>query len=283
MQYGRAGARLVLAARRERELNAVAARARSAGAAGVVTVVADMSRAADCGVVVAAAVGAYGGLHTLVLNHARFDEGLAQLWNSTDDVDNTLIAQFATNVGGAAHAIRHALPHLIAARGHVAVVSSGSVRAPAAFHPGYVASKSGLHGLVDTMRYEWRLTGVPVTLGVMVLGMIATPEILADAALARLELGPLSVPFAYPVEDTAREMICDATARWWESHIPRSLAVSARVLNLPGLEYAKEAAINAVYVLKVPRYVDAVRAAREAVAAAAARAARGGLAGAGAE
>ena len=33
VQYGRAGARLVLAARREKELNAVGARARSAGAA----------------------------------------------------------------------------------------------------------------------------------------------------------------------------------------------------------------------------------------------------------
>ncbi len=257
-QYGRKGAIVVIAARRKAQLEAVAAKVTAAGASGVTLVQTDMSQAADCERLIATAVERWGRIDTLVLNHAQFDDGLAQHWNSSADVDATLLAQMKTNVGGVAYSIRAALPHLEKTRGIVGVVTSASVKCPAPFHPGYVASKSALHGLIDTWRHELRLTGTPVDLQLLVLGMIATPEVIVDKELAG---------FAMPVDACAAEMLCALQARWDETLVPKYLSVWNEVLRAGGRSFL-EWAMEKLYISKVPRYVNAIRAVKEARAAA---------------
>ena len=60
LQYGARGVRLVLVARRKAELDGVASRARSLGAAGVLAMTADMSVGSDMDRVLNATMEAYG-------------------------------------------------------------------------------------------------------------------------------------------------------------------------------------------------------------------------------
>lgn len=207
-QYGAYGARVLIAARRASELERVAAKVKAAGATDVAWVTADMANAKDCERMIDTAVSKWGTIHTLVVNHAAFDDGLFQSWNSSEDIDRTMGHQFQTNVVGTAYSIRAALPHLIRSKGHIGVVSSASVKVAAPFHPGYVTSKAALHGLTDVLRTEFHLTNTPVTVGILVVGMIATPDVVKDAALKGL---------ATPVPVCAADMLCSLQARWDES------------------------------------------------------------------
>jgi hypothetical protein len=54
-----------------------------------------------------------------------------------------------------------------------------------------------------------------VTIGIQVLGMIATAEVMRDEALR---------PLAMPVPKCAAEMICAVQARWHEVYIPKWMA-----------------------------------------------------------
>lgn len=212
VQYGALGARLVLAARRARELEATADAARAAGAPAVVTVPTDMANGTAVEALVAAAAAAFGRLDTLVLNHAMVDDALFASHAGPADLDASMLAIFRANVMGSAYAARAALPLLEAAGGHIAVVGSASAKVAAPFHAGYVASKHALHGVFDTLRAELHLARSAVTVGIQVLGMIATKEVLADPALAGL---------AAPVPAVAGEMICAVQARAYETYVPK--------------------------------------------------------------
>lgn len=212
VQYGGLGARLVLAARRRTELEATAEAAKAAGAVDVLVLPTDMSDGSQVEALISAAVDRFGRLDKLILNHAMVDDALFSSHGSPASLDDSMLAIFRANVMGSAYAARAALPHLEATGGHIAVVGSASAKVAAPFHAGYVASKHALHGVFDTLRAELHLAGSTVTIGIQVLGMIATKEVLRDPALAGL---------AAPVPSVAREMICAAQARWYEVYVPR--------------------------------------------------------------
>jgi NAD(P)-dependent dehydrogenase (short-subunit alcohol dehydrogenase family) len=245
VQYGSLGARVVIGARRRAELEAVAARVRGAGGEAV-AVAGDMGVAADCEALIAAAAEHFGGLDTLVVNHAMFDDGLF-IERDAAALEATLGAQLRVNVLGAAHLLRAALPLLEAsARGGRAVeVSSGTTRIAAPFHPGYGASKSGSNGLFRHVAAELALLRSSVSVTTCVLGMIATPEVTAHEGLRGS---------AYPVGDTARGIIEAAAARLQVAWVPQWIAFGAH------LAYASSALehvfMNNFYTQKVPAYVQ---------------------------
>lgn len=212
VQYGRLGANLVLAARRREELETVAAAALAAGAASALAVPTDMSDAGAVTSLVETTVARFGRIDILFLNHAIVDDALFISNADAAAVDATFTRIFRTNVVGSAMAARVALPHLEKTRGHIAIVSSASAKVAAPFHSGYVTSKHGLHGVFDTLRAELHLLRSNVTVGLQVLGMIGTKEVLADPALAGM---------ASPVPPVAAEMICTSQARWDESFVPK--------------------------------------------------------------
>lgn len=249
VQYGALGARLVLAARRGAELRAVGAAASAAGAADVLALPTDMADPAAVRAMVEAAVARFGRLDVLLLNHATVDDALFVAHTTPAALETAIGTPFRVNVLGSAHAARAALPHLEATAGHIAVVSSASAKVAAPFHAGYVASKHALHGVFETLRAELHLLRSNVTVGLLVLGMIATPEVLRDPTLAGM---------AAPVPAVASEMICAIQARWGESYVPKWYKLWAAATAVGGDAFAEWVMVTA-YISKVERYAAAVR------------------------
>lgn len=245
IQYGALGARVAIGARRVVELESVAARIRAAGGEAI-AVPGDMGVAADCAALIGAATAAWGGLDTLVVNHALFDDGLFIERNATS-LESTLGAQLRVNVLGAAWLLSEALPWLEKSKigGRVVEVSSGTTRIAAPFHPGYGASKSGAAGLFKHVAAELSLLRSNVSITSAVLGMIATPEVTQHAGLR---------DSAYPVEDTARGIIEAGASRVKVAFVPKWIAAGVWLSYVsPTLEHIF---MNDFYTKKVESYVE---------------------------
>ena len=158
-QLAAKGARLVLAARNEKELEAVAADCRKAGAP-VVCVRADVASERDCQAIVAGAVLAFGRLDTFVNNAG------VSMWARFEDIEDMSILEriMQVNYMGAVYCTRHALPHLRESRGRLVGVASlaGMVGVPT--RTGYSASKHAMRGFFDSLRIELDGSGVTVTM-----------------------------------------------------------------------------------------------------------------------
>src|SRR5215218_8678826 len=158
LAFARAGASVVLAARREAPLRQAAAECEQAGgrAVAVPTDVRDeaaVRRLAD------EAVARFGGIDVWVNNAGvtllgRFEDAPSELWREVLEV----------NLFGYANGARAAIPHL-RARGGGAIVNVGSVnsRVGAPYASAYVASKFAVRGFAECLRDELRGTGIDVS------------------------------------------------------------------------------------------------------------------------
>jgi short-subunit dehydrogenase len=158
-QLAAKGAKLVLAARNEKELEAVAEDCRKA-AASVVVVKADVAIERDCQAIVAGAVLAFGRLDTLVNNAGM------SMWARFEDIEDMSILEriMQVNYMGSVYCTRHALPHLRETRGRIVAVASlaGLVGVPT--RTGYSASKHAMRGFFDSLRIELADSGITVTM-----------------------------------------------------------------------------------------------------------------------
>ena len=169
---GRGDTALVLAARSEDKLEAVAAQCRSRGAA-VLVQRCDVGVQADCIALMAAAVQAFGGIDVLVNNagmsaHARFIEVTDLGWYE---------ALMRTNLWGSVWCTHAALPHLKARRGRIVAVASlaGLVGVPG--RTAYCATKFAMVGFFEALHTELHdadtgKAGVSVT--IVYPGVVAT-------------------------------------------------------------------------------------------------------------
>ena len=153
------GARLVLAARSEKELEGVAADCRKAGAQ-VVAVRADVTTERDCQAIVAGATTAFGRLDALVNNAG------ATMWARFEDVQDMSILEriMQVNYMGAVYCTHHALPFLRESRGLIVGISSLAGRTGVPTRTGYAASKHAMTGFFDSRRIELQGSGVDVTM-----------------------------------------------------------------------------------------------------------------------
>lgn len=158
-QLAAKGAKLVLAARSEKELEAVAEDCRKAGAA-VVTVKADVSVERDCQAIVAGAVIAFGRVDTLVNNAG------VSMWARFEDIEDVSVLEriMRVNYMGAVYCTRHALPYLRESRGRLVGISSLAGRTGVPTRTGYAASKHAMTGFFDSLRIELAGSGVTVTM-----------------------------------------------------------------------------------------------------------------------
>lgn len=147
VQLGRAGARLVLAARRVDRLNEVALD--RGGAPGVVRC--DVRDERDCHMVVAAAVERLGGLDGLV-----YAAGIGPLVQLIDADQGIWRQALETNLLGASLVTKAAISYLEASEGRAVYFSSTSASITPPW-PGlnlYVVSKAGLDKLILAWRSE---------------------------------------------------------------------------------------------------------------------------------
>ncbi|MGW8390304.1 SDR family oxidoreductase [Pseudoduganella sp. HUAS MS19] len=149
---------LVLAARNEAALQAVAADCNSAGAHTLV-VATDVAQQAQCRHLVAAAVERFGRIDVLVNNagrsaHALFEEVADLGWY--EDL-------MRVNLWGAIWCTHAALPYLKEAQGRIVAVSSlaGLVGVPG--RTAYGATKFAMAGFFEALRAEMKPYGVSVT------------------------------------------------------------------------------------------------------------------------
>ncbi|HEV2295626.1 MAG TPA: SDR family oxidoreductase [Tepidisphaeraceae bacterium] len=156
----RRGAKLVLAARREKRLESLNA---SLGG-GHLTVVTDVANREDCQRLIERALQQFGRIDTLVCNAGYGYYRLVQ--NTTPDDVRKI---FATNVFGTTDCIAAAMPHLLDQplrdnyRAQVMIVSSAAARRTPPYLGVYGATKAAQLSIAEAMRVELRPKGIAVT------------------------------------------------------------------------------------------------------------------------
>jgi short-subunit dehydrogenase len=153
-------AALVLAARNQQKLDAVAAQCRASGAQAE-TVMTDVAQEAQCRALVGRAVQSFGRVDALINNagvsaQALFGDVRAQDLHWYEDL-------MKVNLWGAVWCTHAALPHLKESRGQIVAVSSlaGLVGVPG--RTAYSATKFALAGFFEALRVELKPLGVSVT------------------------------------------------------------------------------------------------------------------------
>ncbi len=155
----RRGAALAVAARREKELTALAAECAAMGVR-CVAITADVSKETDCRRVIDTATKELGGVDILV-NNAGFAIFDAILAAREDD----LRSMMETNFFGALHCAQAVLPQMLA-RGEGAIVNVASIAGIMGFARmgGYSATKFALVGFTEALRDEVATQGVHVSM-----------------------------------------------------------------------------------------------------------------------
>ena len=170
LRLARQGSFLVLAARRQAELEALAQEIRALGtdALALPTDVTDQSQVQA---LVQAALQRWGRIDGLVSNAGQYvrtpirEMSIASLERS-----------MAVNFYAGVYAVQAVLPTMLAQRkGTIVLVNSGDARTPIPPDTPYVAAKCALSGFGDILRQELRGSGVEVTM--IYPGRIDTPMI----------------------------------------------------------------------------------------------------------
>jgi NAD(P)-dependent dehydrogenase (short-subunit alcohol dehydrogenase family) len=167
---GRADAELVLTDRNTAQLDEVAARLDGSGARVALARPADVADLAQVQAF-AEAVHRQGGSVDVVMNVA----GIAA-WGTVDRLEHRQWqAMVDVNLMGPIHVIESFVPAMIAAGrgGHLVNVSSAAGLLGLPWHAAYSASKFGLRGVSEVLRFDLRQHGIGVSL--VCPGGVATP------------------------------------------------------------------------------------------------------------
>jgi NAD(P)-dependent dehydrogenase (short-subunit alcohol dehydrogenase family) len=154
VEWAKRGDNVVLAARNEDELRALAERC----GPNALAVKTDVTEPAQCEAMVKAAVSRFGGIDVLVNN-----AGISMWARFRDITDLSMFDRIMrVNYLGTVYATHFALPHLIASRGLVVGISSLTGKTGVPTRSGYAASKHAMQGFLDSIRIELAETGVDV-------------------------------------------------------------------------------------------------------------------------
>lgn len=161
-EFGRAGARVVLAARRVDKLQALAQQVNAMGTGAETLVVqADLSKLEDIKSMIAQTLASFGRIDVLINN-----AGFGRLdWLENLDPIKDIQAQIDVNVMGVIQTTRQVLPVMINQRaGSIINMCSmaGLVGTPT--YSIYAASKHAVHGFSEALRREVKPWGVDVSL-----------------------------------------------------------------------------------------------------------------------
>lgn len=156
---------IVLAARREAELNALA---KELGPT-TLAVVTDVTKRAEVERLVAKTIETFGRIDVIVNNAGR---GISRLPSELTDQD--IDDMMTVNVKSVLYGIQAVLPHMKKQQsGQIITISSGLARFPfAAIRSAYAASKAAVNLLMGTLRQELRGTGIHAT--TVMPGVVAT-------------------------------------------------------------------------------------------------------------
>jgi short-subunit dehydrogenase len=164
---GARGAKVVLAARRQSELEAVAAQSGPAALA----VATDVTQRAEVERLRDAALARFGHIDVWVNNAGR---GITR--SVADLTDEDLDAMWSVNVKSAVYGMQAVLPHFKERNaGQIVNISSGLSRLPTMpTRSAYSATKHALNALSASLRLELRQTHPGIRVSVVIPGLVAT-------------------------------------------------------------------------------------------------------------
>jgi NADP-dependent 3-hydroxy acid dehydrogenase YdfG len=194
-RLGAAGHRVALAARRERALQEVAARA----GAGAIAVPTDVTRRGDVERLRDRAIAAFGHVDVWVNNAGQgINRQVIDL--SDDDLD----AMMAVNVKSALYGMQTVVPHFIErGRGQLVNVSSFLSRVPfATYRSAYNAAKAALNALTANLRVDLAATHPGIHVSLVMPGLVST-EFAHNAIGGTPAARPGTMPPAQTPEDVA--------------------------------------------------------------------------------
>lgn len=217
-QLGTEGHKVVLAARREAELNKVAAQCGEARA-----IVTDVTVRADVEQLKGEAIKAFGKIDVWVNNAGR-GIGKRVLELSDDDLDQMMMA----NVKSALYGMQAVVPHFLQrGDGHLINVSSFLGRVPlVSFRSAYNAAKAALNSLTANLRMDLATSHPNVHVSIVMPGPVATD--FASSSLHGTPLVPpprmMAVQVADDVADVIAGLIEQPRAEVFTSPTLKSLA-----------------------------------------------------------
>ncbi|KAL6069926.1 11-beta-hydroxysteroid dehydrogenase-like 6 [Balamuthia mandrillaris] len=151
-RYAGMGARLVLAARREEELQRVSEECSKLGAAQVDCIVSDISKQEECRHLIETAAKKLDGVFDCIILNAGISMG-----ECFEDVKDLSIFRRLMDVNyyGCIDCTKFALPYLKRSKhAKIVVMSSIAGKGGVPTRSGYCASKFALHGFYDSLRCE---------------------------------------------------------------------------------------------------------------------------------
>ncbi len=152
-ELGKAGAKLVLAARREEALSAIAEQY-----SDTMVVKTDVTDEAQCHNLIEQTIEKFGRIDALVNN-----AGIS-MQVKFENIDNLELFHKIMNVNyfGMVYCTHYALPYLKKSKGLLVGVSSMTGKLGVPTRTGYAASKHAMQGFLDSLRIELMGTGVDV-------------------------------------------------------------------------------------------------------------------------
>lgn len=200
----RAGARVVLAARNERDLASAVASIRDA-AGRAMYVVTDVSNPADVDRLGDEAVAAFGAIDTWVN-----DAGVAIYGRCTEIPLDDMRRQFDVNYWGQVHGMRTAVRLMRERGGAIINVASAVADRAIPLQGNYSATKYAVKAFTDALRMELEQAGAPISVTLVKPGSIDTP--LFEKSRSYIGSEPRPIPPVYAPEVVAR-VILDAAER----------------------------------------------------------------------
>ena len=159
-EFGRAGAKVVLAARRADRLEALAQEIQAMGTEAL-PVPTDLSRLEHIQALIDRTLEEFGRIDVLVNNAGIGRLGWLEELDPVEDIE----AQFDINVLGLVHTTRQVLPVMMEQRsGHIINMGSmaGLIATPS--YAIYAASKHAVHGFSEALRREVKPWGIDVSI-----------------------------------------------------------------------------------------------------------------------
>uniref|UniRef100_A0A8C3LRD2 11-beta-hydroxysteroid dehydrogenase 1 n=1 Tax=Chrysolophus pictus TaxID=9089 RepID=A0A8C3LRD2_CHRPC len=214
----RMGAHVLLTARTEAKLQKVVDKCLDLGAASARYVSGSMESTAFAEEVVKEAEITWGGLDMLILNHIGYS--YFNFFNGdVDHVRKVMETNFLSYVA----MTTSALPMLKESEGSIVVVSSVSGKVASPFTAPYSATKFALEGFFSSLRHEFIIENVNVSITLCILGYINT-ENAVRAVSHVIKVAPA------PKEECALEIIRSGALRQRELHYPASTVTPAVLL-----------------------------------------------------
>ena len=198
----RPGAKLVLGARSEQELEQVAGECRAKGAR-VLVVRCDVGLERDCAALVSGAILAFDRIDCFVNNAGM------TMWARFEEIEDLAILERIMHVNymGTVYCTKHALPWLRQSRGVLVGVASLTALVGVPTRSGYAASKHAMRGFFDSLRIELEGSGVAVTM--VYPGFVATGirENATGPDGKPIQVSPVKEGEVMPVEECAARIV----------------------------------------------------------------------------